>query len=93
MSGSINGLPALAYAKNPNTGRTIGIRRGRSGTYESCVGGTVETLNRTLGVSDREAAAMLAGSRWGWDDPATDPNHYTANEARFLIGLPALENA
>ncbi len=33
-------------------------------------------LNKGLGIDEPTAAAMLAGSMWGWDTPGTDPEKY-----------------
>lgn len=87
-------LPDIAYARHITTGTPIMIRRGECG-YHPLTGCTipVEHLNRQIGVTPQQAAAMLAGSICGWDIPAADPRDYTENEARFVIGLPVQETA
>ena len=40
---------------------------------------TADGYNRNLGVSKRQAAAMAAGSMFGWETPAADPNSYDEN--------------
>ncbi len=35
--------------------------------------------NRNLGIPKRQAAAMVAGSMFGWETPAADPNSYDEN--------------
>ena len=40
---------------------------------------TADGYNRNLGVSKRQAAAMAAGSMFGWETPAADPGSYDEN--------------
>ena len=37
------------------------------------------SYNQNLGVTKRQAAAMVAGSMFGWETPAADPNSYDEN--------------
>ena len=36
----------------------------------------VDELNRNLGVTKAQAAAMQGGAALGWDTPAADPKNY-----------------
>lgn len=38
-----------------------------------------DSYNQNLGVTKRQAAAMVAGSMFGWETPAADPNSYDEN--------------
>lgn len=40
-----------------------------------------DSYNQNLGVTKRQAAAMVAGSMFGWKTPAADPNSYDENGA------------
>ena len=60
------------------------IRKGESGYYRTDKYGhdraealaIVDECNEIGGVSKAQAAAMLAGSMFGWDTPAADPKNY-----------------
>ena len=39
----------------------------------------VDGYNRNLGIPKRQSAAMVAGSMFGWETPAADPNSYDEN--------------
>ena len=41
----------------------------------------VDSINETLGVTKAQAAAMVAGSMFGWEVPAADPKNYDENGA------------
>jgi hypothetical protein len=86
------GLPEIAYAVLPSSegtdhSQTIAIKRGKSGYFKisqaSC---TAEEMNRINGVSKAQAAAMLAGSLFGWDVPGADPERYDVDGN--VIGSP-----
>ncbi len=38
-----------------------------------------DRYNQNLGVTKRQSAAMVAGSMFGWETPAADPNSYDKN--------------
>ena len=57
-------LPEQCYGVLPDTGELIIIKKGESGK---------------AGVSKAQAAAMLAGSMFGWQVPAADPKNYDEN--------------
>ncbi len=79
-------LPDTCFTYLP-TEHTIGIvRKGEEGWYrtdipclETEAGNKelVENLNSELHVSKAQAAAMVAGSMFGWDSKAADPESYT----------------
>lgn len=39
----------------------------------------VDDLNAYIGVNPQQAEAMSAGSMWGWEVPAADPDNYDEN--------------
>ena len=70
------------------TENTVGvIQKGEHGYYktefvpESPEEGKAlaDGYNQNLGVSKRQAAAMVAGSMFGWETPAADPKSYDEN--------------
>lgn len=74
------------YATLPSSGRLIEIRYGEQGHYP-CAYSTKDReynkvvanqLNAYEGISKAQAAAMLAGSMFGWNVPATNLAHYDA---------------
>lgn len=77
-------LPERCYGVMPSTGELIVIAKGESGCYETSfpTGSKEETralaeaYNKELGVTKVQAAAMLAGSMFGWKVPAADPRRY-----------------
>lgn len=82
-------LPEQCYVYLP-TSQEIGIvKKGESGYYRSDLSPVygergqefVDELNRQGGVSKAQAAAMLAGSMFGWQVPGADPKNYDENGA------------
>jgi len=67
-------LPEIAYAKHPIDGFTVRIERGTLGFFESprFRNSDPDVLNFRLGVTPIAAAAMLAGSMFGWTCPAVE---------------------
>ena len=84
-------LPEKCYSVLKSNGDIILLKKGESGYYRTDIGqGTpeqnrelVETQNRMLGVTKAQAAAMSAGSMYGWHTPAADPVNYDA-KGHFL---------
>jgi hypothetical protein len=62
--------PSWCVARHPlNANKAVGIRRNEAGYYPLESHGSLDTINRELGVSPAEREAMLAGSIFGWDAP------------------------
>lgn len=79
-------LPEHCYAVPPGSGQLIEIRRGENGYYPCAYSTSDREYNKVLanyfnaheGITKAQAAAMLAGSMFGWNIPAADPAHYDA---------------
>ena len=77
-------LPEHCYAVLPNSGQLIEVRRGEMGYYPCAYSTGGRAYNQVLenyfnaheGISKAQAAAMLAGSMFGWSVPAADPSRY-----------------
>ena len=75
------GLPERCYAVLPSGDEIIIVKKGESGYYHTDKYGhdraealaIVNECNESGGVSKAQAAAMLAGSMFGWEVPAADP--------------------
>lgn len=76
------GLPDFCFCLLPSTGEAIAVQYGDNsyirlelqGGKEA--GKFVEQLNKRIGVTKQQQAAMLWGSLFGWDVPAADPARY-----------------
>lgn len=83
-------LPDKCYCVMQNSNEIIIIKKGESGYYstEECGHDSADAqriadeYNGRDGVSRAQAAAMLAGSMFGWEVPAADPKNYDSQ------GLP-----
>ena len=80
-------LPEQCYVYLP-TSQEIGIvKKGEMGYYRSDLSPVygqdgkafVDELNQRGGVNKAQAAAMLAGSMFGWQVPGADPKNYDDN--------------
>ena len=78
-------LPEKCFAALETTGETIIIHRGTkgytpTGQYPQGMSGQegADKLNEQIGVTRAQAAAMLAGSMFGWAGPGADPANYDA---------------
>lgn len=91
-----DGLPDQCYALLPSTGQLIRLVKGLAGYYPATEivlkGATpaeaARTLNEAKGITQRQVAAMIAGSLFGWDVPAADPDnpvHLGANPYANLL--------
>ena len=76
-------LPKKCFAALESTGETVVIHRGvngytPTGQRPEGVSGQegADALNGQLGVTRAQAAAMLAGSMFGWACPGADPANY-----------------
>jgi hypothetical protein len=77
-------LPRECYSVLPSTGEVILIKFGESGYYKvnSHVSDTesnqryADGMNKHLGVSKAQEAAMVAGSMFGWIASAAQPSNY-----------------
>ena len=80
-------LPEQCYGTLPDTGELIIVKKGESGYYRTDISmgskeenrALADEYNGKLGVSKAQAAAMLAGSMFGWAVPAADPKNYDEN--------------
>lgn len=73
------GLPCRSYAYLPTTGEVAQIDFAEGGYIPVHADGSIEMankLNKEAGVTPAQAAAMKAGSMFGWDVPAADPSRY-----------------
>lgn len=77
-------LPDKCYCVLPGSDEIIIVKKGESGYYHTDKYGheraqalaIVDECNEIGGVSKAQAAAMLAGSMFGWHTPAADPKNY-----------------
>lgn len=72
------GLPPFCYTVSPYTGATVRIVRGERSYFGVRGRENADQLNRFLGISIAQEAAMVGGIRNGWDSPQADPANYTA---------------
>ena len=80
----MNKLPEMCYIIHPFDGALVVVKNGQPGYFECSLStNDKETnrvlalnLNKKLGVSLAEYAAMLEGSLFGWDCPAANPELY-----------------
>ena len=78
-----NALPDHCFSFLESTGEIIRITKGDKGyipTGKYAENGNprdgVDALNKTIGVSRAQEAAMVVGSMFGWDKPGADPARY-----------------
>ncbi len=78
-------LPDQCYSMLRSTGEVVILKKGESGYYRTDIPFTdretsrqmVKEYNAKLGVTPAQAAAMEAGSMFGWEVPAADPKNYS----------------
>ena len=79
-------LPEQCFGYLKATGEIVVLQKGQKGyaptekfaeneTPQECV----DSLNAAIGVTKAQAAAMEAGSMFGWHVPGADPKNYDAN--------------
>ncbi|MDE6590694.1 MAG: hypothetical protein K2K53_10215, partial [Oscillospiraceae bacterium] len=77
-------LPDQCYCVLPSSDEIIIVKKGESGYYRMDKYGhdraeaqaIVDECNEIGGVTKAQAAAMLAGSMFGWEVPGADPKNY-----------------
>ena len=77
-------LPEQCYSVLPSSNEIIIVKKGETGYYRTDIHGEdrtdslriVDEQNQAGSVSKAQAAAMLAGSMFGWHTPAADPKSY-----------------
>ena len=82
-------LPERCYVYIPTENRIGIVQRGETGYFKTDVSfkdaedakQIVREQNEAMGVSKRQASAMVAGSMFGWETPAADPKNYDENGA------------
>ena len=70
-------LPPYCYTVSPYTGATVRIIRGENAYFGVRGRENADQLNRGLGVTRAQEAAMVGGIKYGWSSPQADPNNYT----------------
>ena len=78
-------LPDKCYALNDTN--IVEVHKGVEGYYATSMSEEtfeaaeikVRQLNEELGVTRPQAMAMVAGSMFGWDKPAANPDNYNEN--------------
>ena len=78
-----NSLPEKAFAFLKSTGAIVVIVKGEKGYVPTAnypvdrdPQESVDALNETISVTKAQAAAMVAGSMFGWQVPGADPKNY-----------------
>ena len=78
-----NSLPEKSFAHLESTGAIVVILKGEKGYVPTAnypvdcdPKESVDALNQAIGVTKAQAAAMVAGSMFGWQVPGADPKNY-----------------
>ncbi len=85
---NIEKLPEYCYGLRPPTHEIVIIKRGVRGYFPSSflkvsTQEKVNELNKSMHVTRAQAEAMMYGSMFGWDTPASDPDNYD-EEGRYI---------
>lgn len=87
-------LPDFCYGIAPHSGAVVQLRKGEQGRYPCEYSSEDKEYNRVIasqlndhmGVSPRQAAAMLHGSLFGWTTIGADPLNYTLDGSMLQQG-------
>lgn len=82
-------LPEYCYSCLASTGEIVILKRGETGYYKTDIPVSgletarelVQLYNDKLGVTRAQYEAMKAGSLFGWDTPAANPQNYDKDGA------------
>ena len=94
-------LPELCYSVLPSSGELVVLKKGETG-YFACAHNTdnpdhnrrtAQGLNAQLDITPRQLAAMEAGSMFGFNVAAADPNNYDVQGNPLLERDPSREIA
>lgn len=88
-------LPTMCYGTLASTGEVIIIKSGEKGYYRTDINlgnneenqKLVDEYNCKLGVTKAQAAAMSAGSMFGWHVPGANPEMYDDNGKMKQVSL------
>ena len=80
----MSNLPEMCYILNPSNGALVVVKNGELGYFECDLStedkGANHTLmrelNKRLGITPSQLAAMAAGTLFGWNVPAANPEIY-----------------
>lgn len=59
----------------------VAVKKGEKGFFPIQNAKTAQDLNTLFGVTPAQVEAMFAGSMFGWDTPAANPDLYDENGA------------
>jgi hypothetical protein len=84
IESTYDGLPEFCYSTLQTTGEMIIIKRGEKGYYPIDILSdayicSVDKNNELIGVTKAQEKAMLMGSMFGWNIPASNPFNYDDN--------------
>lgn len=81
----MNKLPEECLVLHPASGEIVMVKRGVMGYFpqreenEPWGAENLDLINKRRGVTKAQAEAMKAGSMFGWDVPASNPDNYDEN--------------
>lgn len=80
MQNHLEALPTMCYIKSAYTGYAMRIVQGLPDLY-GVHGRTPDAveLNKKLGITKAQYAAMVGGYKYGWDSPQSDLSNYASN--------------
>jgi hypothetical protein len=101
-------LPEIAYVTNTLHAQgpdgvppVLAIRCGEPGYHPIYTHATADSLNEGMGITPAQREAMLAGSMFGWECPAAQPEnydidgklHHSPKRPRYYVDINTSENA